>query len=165
MVAGLGVCVRTTAALAEQSPVCESVLAFWRGSQGNEKNLCYAFIYADGVKLRAWWTFDGIFIHMWRSQKLFVCVVLTSKIDLYCDSSYLPPYLELYLRNDVKCKLKQCSVDEHKPMYSQPCGHIHCMFYSTTSNFLNYTPNCSYFSANISVFQTLLWIQGSDLDT
>ena len=29
---GVLVCVRTTAALAEQSPVCESVLAFWRGS-------------------------------------------------------------------------------------------------------------------------------------
>ena len=29
---GVLVCMRTTAALAEQSPVCESVLAFWRGS-------------------------------------------------------------------------------------------------------------------------------------
>ena len=27
------------------------------------KNLCYAFIYADGVTLRVWWTLDDITVH------------------------------------------------------------------------------------------------------
>ena len=28
-----------------------------------EKHLCYAFIYADGVTRRAWWTLDDITFH------------------------------------------------------------------------------------------------------
>ena len=39
------------------------------------KNLGYAFIYANGVTLRAWWTLDDITVHLWRRRifEILVC--------------------------------------------------------------------------------------------
>ena len=47
------------------------------------KNLCYAFIYADGITLRAWWTLDGILFTCGEDRSYLLCEVLTSEVDLY----------------------------------------------------------------------------------
>ena len=51
------------------------------------KNLCYAFIYADGVTLRAWWTLDGILFTCGEDRNYLKCEVFTSEVHLYVVSS------------------------------------------------------------------------------